>query len=59
MRSYIFTNRERQVIKAFLDGRAKSGEDIMRQVISRIRLFSNLEDDVDLYLKLREVLSAP
>jgi hypothetical protein len=58
MRSYIFTKRERQVIRGFLEGRVKPGEDIMRQIILRARSFSDLANDVQLYLRLREAITA-
>jgi hypothetical protein len=56
MRSYIFTKKERQVVKGFLRGEVKPGEDIMRQVILRARSFSNLASDVELYLSLRKTI---
>jgi hypothetical protein len=56
MRSYIFTRKERQVVKGFLKGEVKPGEDIMRQVILRARSFSNLASDVELFVRLRKAI---
>jgi len=58
MRSYIFTPRERNVIGRFFEGKAKLGDDIMRQIALRIRAFEDLASDIDLYLKLREAIAA-
>jgi len=57
MRSYIFTPKERKVINRFFEGKAKLGDDIMRQIALRIRSFKDLAGDVDLYLRLREAIS--
>jgi hypothetical protein len=54
MRSYIFTTKERQVINSFLAGRVKIGDDIMRQIVHRLRTFDELVEDVELYVRLRE-----
>jgi len=59
MRSYIFTAREREVIGRFLRGEAKASDDIIRQVIIRMRSFKNLARDVGLYLELRRRVAEP
>jgi hypothetical protein len=58
MRSYIFTPRERNVINRFFEGKAKLGDDIMRQIALRMRAFEDLAFDIDLYLRLREAIAA-
>lgn len=57
MRTYIFTAKEREVINGFLEGKVKIGEDIMRQVVHRLRTFDDLRRDVDLYVRLREAIT--
>jgi len=58
MRSYIFTPREREVIRGFLDGKVKLGDDIMRQIAVRLRSYADLGSDVELYLRLRKTIAA-
>jgi hypothetical protein len=57
MRSYIFTPKERQVIQGFFEGKVKLGDDIMRQIALRLRTFTDLARDVELYLRLREAIT--
>jgi hypothetical protein len=57
MRSYIFTPKERQVIQGFFEGKVKLGDDIMRQIALRLRTFTDLASDVELYLRLREAIT--
>ncbi|MEM2905619.1 MAG: hypothetical protein QW587_07790 [Candidatus Bathyarchaeia archaeon] len=57
MRSYIFTPKEREVIHGYFEGRVGLGDDIMRQIVVRLRSFRNLAGDVELYLRLREAVS--
>jgi hypothetical protein len=57
MRSYIFTPKEREVINGFFEGDIEIGDDIMRQIVYRMRTFENLAGDVQLYLRLREAIS--
>ncbi len=57
MRSYIFTSLERETIKGFFEGRVKTGDDVMRQIVVRLKSFRDLASDVDLYLRLREAIS--
>jgi hypothetical protein len=54
MRSYIFTPKEKEVINGFLAGNVKPGDNIMRQLISRMKSFNSLASDVDLYIRLRK-----
>jgi len=52
LRSYIFTDRERQIIQAFLAGERVDRLDIGR-IKHRARLFrKTLTSDIDLFLKL-------
>jgi hypothetical protein len=57
MRSYIFTRKEREAINGFFAGKVKLGDDIMRQIVSRLRSFNGLAGDVELYIRLREAVS--
>jgi hypothetical protein len=57
MRSYIFTPKEREFIHGFLEGRVRIGEEIMRQIVHRLRTFDDLAGDVELYLRLREAVA--
>ena len=59
MRSYIFTDRERKVIVGFFRGEVKASDDIMRQIVARMRSFRDLAGDVELYLELRRRLAEP
>jgi hypothetical protein len=59
MRTYIFTEKERRKIRSFLDGTASRRDDpLLMVVLSRVRGFANLRNDVDLYIRLREAISA-
>jgi hypothetical protein len=58
MYSRIFTPKEREVINRFFKGEVRAGDDIMRQIVYRIRLFEDLARDVELYIKLRKTISA-
>jgi hypothetical protein len=57
MYSRIFTPKEREVINRFFKGEVRAGDDIMRQIVYRIRLFEDLARDVELYTKLRKAIS--
>jgi hypothetical protein len=57
MYSRIFTPKEREVINRFFKGEVRAGDDIMRQIVYRIRLFEDLARDVELYCKLRKAIS--
>jgi hypothetical protein len=58
MRSYIFTPKEREAINQFFRGKLRIGDDIMRETVWRLRSFEDLASDVELYLRLRETVSA-
>jgi hypothetical protein len=57
MRSYIFTAKERKVVKGFLRGEVRASDDVMRQIAVRMRSFKDLPGDIDLYMLLRERLT--
>jgi hypothetical protein len=57
MRSYIFTVKERETINRFFEGKAKLGDDIMREIVWRLRSFKDLASDVELYIRLRKAIS--
>jgi len=57
MRSYIFTERERRIIRGFLDGDVPRNDPGIQQLQSRVKSFTELSGDVDLYLKFREAMS--
>jgi len=54
MRSYIFTSVEKDSIQLFLQGRIRRSDPRVAYILSRMRSFSRLSGDVDLYLRLRE-----
>jgi hypothetical protein len=54
MRTYIFTKRERKVVKVFLDGKIRISDPALWQIRSRIKTFGTLSLDVDAYIRLRE-----
>jgi hypothetical protein len=58
MRSYIFTPLERERIKAFLEGKVSSRDTLIKKIRFRVRKFNVLSGDVDLYLRLREAVTA-
>jgi hypothetical protein len=57
MRSYIFTPKEREAINRFFEGKAKIGDDIMREIVWRLRGFKDLASDVELYRRLAEAVA--
>lgn len=52
VRTYIFTNRERQIIQGFLSGRTIITDRNLSKIRSRMKLFKRLKNDVFLYLEL-------
>jgi hypothetical protein len=59
MRSYIFTDLERKVLKGWLSGELTLKDIRLQKVLSRIRLFKALASDVELYLEARRRLTKP
>jgi len=55
MRSYIFTEHERKVLKEWLtNGTEQQG---IRMILSRIRLFNELKEDIELFKEAEKRLS--
>ena len=59
MRSYIFTPLERRILEGWLRGEVDSRDVRLRKVLSRVRLFRRLAEDVELYLAVRRRLTEP
>jgi len=57
MRSYIFTENERGIVRNFLNGTIKRTDPKVQVILSRLRHFEALAGDVDLYVRLREAIS--
>jgi hypothetical protein len=57
MRTYIFTDFERQIIRRFLDGSVSRSDSNLMNILSRIRKFENLSSDVEFYVRLRKAVS--
>jgi hypothetical protein len=58
MRSYIFTDTEREAIQLFLSGEIKGSDPKVAHILSRVRSFRELASDVEFYLMLRKAISA-
>jgi hypothetical protein len=52
MRSYIFTEKEKALIKRFLEGQIGARDRSLHVIVSRLRHFKDLARDVELYLAL-------
>lgn len=59
MRSYIFTKMERHVISRFFDDLLTESETNMAKIKHRVKRYSQLEKDIELYLKLKERFRQP
>jgi len=57
MRTYIFTDLERQILSGWLNGEVTLKDIRLQKVLSRVRLFKELAGDVDLYLRVRSRLA--
>jgi len=55
MRSYIFTSRERVLVRKALDKRIRLKDRRLHVVMSRLRHFKELARDVELYVRLRRL----
>lgn len=53
MRSYIFTEMERRVISGFFQELLTESDNNMAKIKHRLKRYSQLEKDVELYLKLK------
>jgi len=58
MRSYIFTSRERALVRKALDKRIRLRDRRLHVVMSRFRHFKELARDVELYVRLRRLAEA-
>jgi hypothetical protein len=56
MRTYIFTDRERQILEAHLMG-ANVDRIEVSKILHRIRKFQTLFEDVYLYLRVRKTMT--
>jgi len=57
MRTYIFTALERKILDRWLNGEITLKDIRLRKILSRIRLFTDLSSDVDLYVAVRRGLA--
>nr|MDO8099798.1 hypothetical protein [Candidatus Njordarchaeota archaeon] len=55
MRSYIFTGRERALVRKAIDKRIRLKDRRLHVVMSRLRHFKELARDVELYIRLRRL----
>jgi hypothetical protein len=58
MRSYVFTRKEKAAIDAFLRGELPATDHFLSQIRTRLKGFSRLREDVDLYVRLAKAVSA-
>jgi len=58
MRSYIFTSLEKRVLMGWLNNKVPSGDIRVRKILSRMKLFRDLSEDVNLYIRVREAVAA-
>ena len=56
MRSYIFTDRERKIVLQYLYIPSESKNSGIKNVKSRVRHFSQLPKDIELYFRLIEAM---
>ena len=54
MRSYIFTDRERRIVEGLLRNEKVSRIDVAK-IMFRLRRFTRLAEDVELYMTLRRI----
>ena len=57
MRAYIFTAKERKAVKAFLDGKIPITDHFLSQVRTRMKQFTVLTDDMELYVEFRKAVA--
>jgi len=55
MRSYIFTEKERALIRRALKKHAATKNMALRVILFRVRHFKELAEDVELYIRLRRL----
>jgi hypothetical protein len=49
--------KERKAVKAFLDGSLPATDHLLSQVRTRMKQFTRLSEDIDLYIRLREAMT--
>lgn len=54
MRSYIFTNRERRILNQWLTEKVRIKE--VDMILYRIRIFKDLERDIQLYYRVKKAM---
>jgi len=59
MRSGIFSEHERRVLKRFLKGEAPASNPVVMQIKSRMKSWAQLRQDVELYLALNKRFTEP
>lgn len=59
MRSYIFTKRERKILRAWLRSEADVKVNDVAMTLSRVKHFTDLRNDVLLYIKICQKLGIP
>jgi len=52
MRAYVFTERERRILKAFINGKPFDRIELSK-ILYRFRQYETLLTDIDLYLTVR------
>jgi len=57
MRSYVFTKAERTVVKRFLNHEVDRTDSRVQVILSRLKAFTDLAADIDLYVRLREAVA--
>jgi hypothetical protein len=59
MRSYIFTPLERQLLHAWIDGKITLKDIRLKKLLWRIRKFTGVAEDVNLYVTVKSRLTEP
>jgi hypothetical protein len=57
MRTYIFTERERRILEAYLVNAANVDKIALSKIIHRFKKYKKLFDDVFLYLQIRKTIT--
>jgi len=55
MRTYIFTKKERALVRSVIDRRTTLKDRSLHVILSRLRHFKDLAMDVELYMRLRRL----
>jgi hypothetical protein len=57
MRTYIFTSKERKVIRSFLEGSLPRSDPYLMVILSRVRGSKELPADIELFGRLAKTMS--